>query len=106
MQPEMEKTDLLPPHPEFPEDSGRRRPADVYVPRWHKGAPAAFGLAIVSPQRQGALESGASQAAGSTANGYELHKIRFQDTGLQCEVQWLPSQPVVGGNWATPRSAA
>ena len=49
--PDLEKADLLPPRPDDPRGAnGRnlRRPADVYIPTWEGGIPAAFDLAISS----------------------------------------------------------
>ena len=55
LQPELERPGLLQPRPLIgsrledggrPDDSGLRRPADVYVPRWRNGIPAAFDFAV------------------------------------------------------------
>ena len=48
-------------------------------------APVAIDLAIVSPQRQGALQAGAGRVAGASAAEYENHKRTYQDTNAQCE---------------------
>ena len=104
-QPEFERADLLPARLEFPDDAGRRRPADVYLPRWQLGTPAALDLAIVSPQRQGALDSGASRQAGAAAAAYEEDKVAYQNTGAQCHAQGLQFIPLVAessGGWGKP----
>eukprot|EP00973_Karenia_brevis_P085969 11922986-Karenia_brevis.AAC.1 len=50
LHPELEKPGLLQPSPEQPGASGRR-PADVYLPSWTNGMPAALDFAITSPHR-------------------------------------------------------
>ena len=48
--PELEKPDLLPPKPGVP-GSNRRRPADVYLPWWAQGRPAALDIAVNCSRR-------------------------------------------------------
>ena len=52
LRPELEKAQLLlPPRPDQTADA-RRRPADVYLPAWLNGSPAALDFAVTAPQRQ------------------------------------------------------
>ena len=100
-QPDLETGGLLPPRPDEPTDTGARRPADVFVPNWHGGAPAALDLAITSPQRQAAL-SLASGEAGAAARLYEQRKRMFLDTEAQCAQQGIAFLPMVAessGGW-------
>ena len=92
--PELERSNLLPPRPGEPADTGLRRPADVYLPAWDSGTPAALDLAITPPQRQGSLLE-ASHRAGATAKWYEDHKCVYLDTQRQCEAQGIKFVPVV-----------
>ena len=92
LHPELEKPGLLQPSPEQP-DAARRRPADVYVPSWKQGAPAAFDLAVTSQ---------ASLRPGAAAEAYEHFKRRFLDTAAGCQRQGISFIPIVGepsGGW-------
>ena len=100
-QPDMETGGLLPRRPDEPDTPNARRPADVYIPAWKGGAPAALDLAITSPQRQAALLL-ASGEAGAAAGLYETHKKVFLDTEDQCEQQGISFLPMVAessGGW-------
>ena len=55
LAPTLEKAELLPPRPDDPSSANLRRPADVFLPSWDFGSPAAFDFAIVSPQRRDVL---------------------------------------------------
>ena len=70
--PELERPGLLPPRPDDVRVSGRR-PADVYIPSWFHGAPAAFDFAVSSPHRQAARIL-AMQGVGCAAQEYEMVK--------------------------------
>ena len=99
--PTLEKSDLLPPRPDHPSETGRRRPADVYIPSWEFGTPAALDLAITSPQRQVSLGA-ASLASGAAATSYEDYKRHFLDTESQCVAQGVAFLPIVAessGGW-------
>ncbi|CAK0798447.1 unnamed protein product, partial [Prorocentrum cordatum] len=76
--PELERPGLLPPRPGDDRAIGRR-PADVYIPSWHLGAPAAFDFAVSSPHRQ-AARGMAFQGVGSAAEAYEVVKRTHLDT--------------------------
>ena len=101
LNPELEKAGLLPPSPEEPL-SNRRRPADVYLPSWAGGTPAALDFACTSPQRQDALERTA-QGGASAAEAYTAFKKQFLDTAEQCSRQGIQFLPMVfepSGAWA------
>ena len=55
LQIQRDNPELLDPELKFAPETNRRRPAEVYIPSWTGGAPAAFDLAVTSPQRQDIL---------------------------------------------------
>ena len=96
----MEKAGLLPPSPDSL-DANLRRPADVYLPSWQGGRPAALDLAITSPHRQDMRQS-APLAVGAAATAYESTKRSHLNTAADCEHQGFAFVPVVGepsGGW-------
>ena len=100
---ELERPGLLPPRPDWPSDTGLRRPADVYIPMWSFGTPVALDLAITSPQRQSSIRT-ASLQAGSAARWYEDFKRNYQDTEAQClahGVAFLPLVAESSGGWGS-----
>ena len=98
--PTLEKAELLPPRPGDLASSSLRRPADVFLPSWDLGSPAAFYFAIVSLQRLGAV-SQASQTSGAAATLYERHKRIHLNTEVESTQQGvlfpLWRKPLVGG---------
>ncbi len=100
LHPELEKPGLLQPCPEQP-DAGQRRPADVFVPSWKLGGPAAFDIAITSPHRLDVLAQ-ACLKPGAAAEAYEHHKRVYLDTAADCQRQGLAFIPIVAessGGW-------
>ena len=100
LRPELEKPDLLPPDPEKPDSHGRR-PADVFLPSWCHGAPAAFDLAVSSPQRQEALQL-VALGPGKAVQAYEHTKRQHLHTEAMCKQQGLVFLPLVAepsGGW-------
>ena len=93
-RPELERAGLLPPRPDEVDQRNARRPADVYIPMWKAGSPAALDLAVTSPQRQAALML-ASGEAGAAAKSYEVRKRMFMDTEAQCHRQGIAFIPMV-----------
>ena len=72
MSPELGKPGLLQPSLEQPA-SWRRRPADVFVPSWKQGVPAAFDITVMSPHRVDIVGQ-ASFKPGAAAEAYEQFK--------------------------------
>ena len=100
LHPALERPGLLQPSPEQP-DAQRRRPADVFLPSWEGGRPAALDLAITCPQRQD-LRALAAQRSGAAAKAYEQTKREYLGTAAQCEAQGFSFVPFVGetsGGW-------
>ncbi len=100
LNPELEKPGLLQPSPEQP-NAGRRRPADVFVPSWKQGAPAAFDIAVTSPHRLDIVVQ-ASFKPGAAAEAYEQFKRGYLDTAADCQRQGFAFVPIVAqpsGGW-------
>ena len=80
---------------------GARRPADVYIPRWRLGPPAAWDFAVTSGLRLG-LRADAAITDGITSR-YEDLKCSHQDTRAECAAQGITFLPMVveavGGGW-------
>ena len=113
--PELEKADLLPQRPlqgSVYEDGARprdnddrpdaRRPADVYIPRWRSGPPAAWDFAITSGLRDDALLSSVTDRQAVLTN-CEDFKENFKSTSTQCQQSGLSFIPMImeasGGGW-------
>ena len=113
--PELEKADLLPQRPlhgSVYEDGSRprgsddrpdtRRPADVYIPRWRSGPPAAWDFAITSGLRDDVLLSSVTDRQVVLTN-YEDFKENFKSTSTQCQQSGLSFIPMImeasGGGW-------
>ena len=72
LRPELEKSGLLlPARPSDP--SSERRPADIYLPCWTGGLPAALDFAITAPQRQ-AIVGEAARTPLAAADAYMQSK--------------------------------
>ncbi len=99
--PELEKANLLlPPRPS--DSTSERRPADVYLPCWTGGLPAALDFAVTAPQRQGIVSEAAREPL-AAATAYSAHKRSFQNTASVCEDQGIRFLPMVcetSGAWA------
>jgi len=115
LNPELEKPGLLPPRPlvgsgfengssfdEHHSNRSARRPADVYVPRWRSGPPAAWDFAVTSGMRLEALGDSARDP-GAVLSRYEDFKCMHLDTKVQCQGQGINFLPMVieavGGGW-------
>ena len=105
-RPELEKASLLlPPRPS--DNHNNRRPADVFLPTWSDGLPAALDFAITAPQRQGVVSESAAGAL-HAAKAYSDHKRSYQNTAQLCEAQGIVFRPMVcetSGAWAPEATA-
>ena len=105
LHPELEKAGLpLPARPptEHNRHAARRRPADVYLPTWTGGAPAALDFAVTAPQKQGTLAQAAERAL-AAATEYSNRKREHQNTEDQCRAAGVTFVPMVAettGAWA------
>lgn len=110
---EMERPGLLPPRApgEGPPgvqsggselDTRGRRPADIYLPRWRSGLPAAWDFAATSGMRADLLASSAASTSAATER-YEEFKRKHLDTARSCAEQGIIFIPIVveshGGGW-------
>ena len=102
LSPELEKSGLLlPARPDNPEVA-HRRPADVYLPAWLNGSPAALDFAVTAFQRQDIVEL-ASREALASARQYSQAKRQYLDTEQLCNSVGLEFVPMVcesTGAWA------
>ena len=102
LNPELEKSGLLlPARPEDPEVT-HRRPADVYLPAWLNGSPAALDFAVTATQRPDIVEL-ASREALASARQYSLAKRQYLNTEQLCNSVGLDFVPMVcesTGAWA------
>ena len=97
----LEKPGLLQPDPEEP-TTNMLHPADVYLPSWTFGAPAALDFAVTSPQRAEVLAE-ASRSAGAAARAYESFKRGYLDTEADCRRQGITFIPMIAetsGGWS------
>ncbi len=111
LAPEMERPGLLQPRPlvgALPENgthhdpNENRRPADIYIPRWRAGAPAALDLAVTSGLRADAVRLSAFDGAAAT-KAYEDYKREYMDTEQLCLAEGITFIPIIaeadGGGW-------
>ena len=100
--PELEKSNiLLPPRP-GDTTNAQRRPADVYLPTWTHGFPAALDFAITAPQRQDIVGRAAANAL-TAAIEYCDTKRNHESTQAQCDtagITFLPMVAETSGAWA------
>ena len=115
LNPELEKPGLLPQRLVFgsmyengscigEDDSnpGARRPADIFIPRWRAGPPAAWDFAVTSGLRMDSLTDSIRDPDAATTK-YEDFKCSYKDTASQCQDQGMSFVPMVveavGGGW-------
>ena len=102
LHPELEKPGLLVATLPEEEAQAERRPADVYLPTWAHGTPAALDFAVTAPQRQEYLRE-ASLEALAAAGKYSAHKRDYKGTEAACRDQGIAFLPMVAeasGAWA------
>ena len=111
LNPELERPGLLQPRPlagSRHEDGSKRdptngrRPADVYLPRWRRGAPAALDFAVTSGLRSDIVSRSAVDGSIATKL-YEEYKRSHLNTEASCQEEGILFIPVVceadGGGW-------
>eukprot|EP00662_Eupelagonemidae_sp_cell21_P058166 gene58166-biopygen117091 len=112
--PEVEKVGLLKPRPTIGtvEEDGKsrggsrgpdgRRPADVYLPRFRLGNPAALDFAVTSGLRVGFLDECAADGSAATTT-YARYKRGYLDTASHCLEEGIDFIPMImeahGGSW-------
>jgi hypothetical protein len=111
LAPELERPGLLQPRPligssteagNHGDPNELRRPADVYIPRWKRGVPAAFDLAVTSGLRADVVQRSAAQRDAATM-AYEDFKREYMDTERLCFEEGITFIPIIaeadGGGW-------
>jgi len=111
LNPELERPACLRPRPIIGgcaedgsqrDDTGARRPADVYLPRYRLGAAACLDFAVTSGLRTDILPA-TLQDNQAPARRYEDYKCSHLDTKSTCEAEGMTFIPMVmeacGGSW-------
>jgi len=115
LHPELERPGLLPQRPEdgalaedgssaadFSASPGARRPADVYIPRWRGGPPAAWDFAVTSGLRLGVMAQSLRDPSAALTS-YEHFNCSHRETERQCRDQGITFVPMIieahGGGW-------
>ena len=111
LNPELERPGLLQPRPLLgvsPEDGSsrdpnpNRRPADVFLPRWRRGIPAALDFAVTSGLRDSVVQDSAHDSS-AVVTQYEDFKCQYLNTASLCADEGIKFIPVVaeahGGGW-------
>ena len=79
-----------------------RRPADVYLPQWRHGAPAALDFAVTSGLRSDNVRRSAVDGTAAVVL-YEDFKYSYMDTKNKCQSVGITFIPVIceadGGGW-------
>ena len=111
LNPELERPGLLQPRPTIgaTQESGvsrdsdeNRRPADVYLPKWRRGIPAALDFAVTSGLRSDLVDKSAKDGSAATTN-YEDFKRSHLNTEAKCREEGINFIPMIceadGGGW-------
>ena len=111
LNPELERPGLLQPRPlsgasqengTNRDSNSNRRPADVYLPRWRRGAPAALDFAITSGLRSDMVNRSAEDGSNAT-KAYEDVKRSYLQTESLCQEEGITFIPMIceadGGGW-------
>ena len=111
LNPELEKPGLLQPRPingavqengSIRELESMRRPADVYLPRWKRGTPAALDFAVTSGLRSNMVDRSAVDGKAATTS-YEDFKRSHLETEAKCREEGITFIPMIceadGGGW-------
>ena len=112
LNPELEKPGLLQPRPlqgALPENgihlvSDARRPADIFLPRWRSGLPAALDFAVTSGLRADVVTASTPSVSAAIDN-YEDFKRTHNNTDADCQAEGITFIPMVveavGGGWGS-----
>ena len=117
LNPELERPGLLQPRPiagavqengALRDPNANRRPADVFLPKWRRGAPAALDLAITSGLRNDMVQKSVEDG-GSAAKAYEHFKRSHMQTEALCQEEGILFIPLIceatGGGWGPAANA-
>ena len=111
LNPELERPGILQPRPligvlqesgDARDPNGNRRPADVYLPKWRRGTPAALDFAVTSGLRSDVVNRSAEDGS-YAAKEYEDFKCSYKDTKSSCHEEGVTFIPIIceadGGGW-------
>ena len=71
-----------------------RRPADVYLPKWRRGTPVAFDIAVTSGLRNDLVHRSAEDGSAATIM-YEDFKRSYLNTETICQEEGISFIPLV-----------
>ena len=103
LNPELEHQGLLQPRPlaGVAQESGAdrdpnalRRPADIYLPRWRRGIPAALDLAVTSGLRSDVVTKSAKDGT-AAVKAYKTLKISYLETENTCQEEGITFIPII-----------
>ena len=80
----------------------RRRPADVYIPAWSAGCPAALDFVVTAPQRQ-EIVAEAARSSFAAAKAYCDHKkadLNIEGLCADAGIEFIPMLAETTGAWA------
>ena len=111
LSPELERPGLLQPRPlggtsqengSDRDNNANRRPADIYMPKWRRGTPAALDFAVTSGLRVDLVNKSVLDGSASTV-AYERLKRQYRDTEETCRAEGITFIPIIceadGGGW-------
>ena len=111
LNPELERPGLLQPRllggvtqedGSSQDNNGNRRPADIYIPRWRRGIPAALDFAVTSGLRVDLVNKSVHDNSAAT-EAYERLKRTYRNTEESCQAEGISFIPVIceadGGGW-------
>ena len=117
LNPELEKQGLLQPRPlvgatqerwASRDSNNLRRPADIYLPRWRRGVPAALDLAVTSGLKSDMVNRSAVDRSAAVTT-YEAFKCSYLDTEKTCQEEGFTFIPIIceadGGGWGSAAQA-
>ena len=117
LNPELERPGLLQPRPltgSLQENGAERdpntnrRPADVYLPRWRRGMPAALDIAVTSGLKMDMVNKSVEDGT-AAVKAYEIYKRSYMQTEELCKNEGITFIPLIceasGGGWGPAAGA-
>ena len=80
--------------------NSRSRPADLYLPNWKRGRPAALDVHVISPMQQLTLSSAASQPGHALQVGVERKMAAHAEPCHEAGVGFVPMVVEALGGWS------
>ena len=84
------------------DNNENHRPADIFIPRWRRGTPAALDFAVTSGLRGDLVDKSAQEGSAHT-EAYEHFKRQYLETEEACKAEGITFIPIIceanGGGW-------